>query len=48
MNKPLPESPMISELVNQARRHQITRRAALAGAGATAAALTLAACAPAG
>ncbi len=48
MNKPLPEDPMISELVANARRHQITRRAALAGAGATAAAITLAACAPGG
>ena len=48
MNKPLPEDPMMRELVTMARRHQMTRRAALAGAGATAATLALAACAPGG
>lgn len=48
MNKPLPEDPMMRELVQMARRHQMTRRAALAGAGATAATLALAACAPGG
>ena len=48
MNKPLPEDPMMRELVVMARRHQMTRRAALAGASATAAALALAACSPAG
>ncbi|MEY4639109.1 MAG: hypothetical protein RLY13_107, partial [Actinomycetota bacterium] len=39
MNKPLPEDPMMRELISMARRHQMTRRAALAGAGATAATL---------
>ena len=48
MNKPLPEDPMMRDLVKMARRHQMTRRAALAGAGATAATLALAACAPGG
>ena len=48
MNKPLPEDPMMRQLVQMARRHQMTRRAALSGAGATAAALALTACAPAG
>ena len=43
MNKPLPEDPMMRELVQMARRHQMTRRAALAGAGATAATIALAA-----
>lgn len=48
MNKPLPEDPMMRDLIKMARRHQMTRRAALAGAGATAATLALAACAPGG
>ncbi len=48
MNKPLPQDPMMRQLVEMARRHQISRRTALTGAGATAAALALAACAPAG
>ncbi|MSZ43501.1 MAG: extracellular solute-binding protein, partial [Actinobacteria bacterium] len=48
MTKPLPQDPMMLELIKQARRHQMTRRAALAGAGATAAAVALAACAPGG
>ena len=48
MNKPLPEDPMMRQLVQMARRHQVTRRAALTGVGAAAAAATLAACAPAG
>ena len=48
MNKPLPEDPMMRQLIQMARRHQISRRTALTGAGATAAALALAACAPAG
>jgi len=39
---------MMRQLVQMARRHQMTRRAALAGAGATAAALALTACSPAG
>jgi spermidine/putrescine transport system substrate-binding protein len=45
--KPLPEDPMMQQLISMARRHQVTRRTALAGATATAAALSLAACAPA-
>lgn len=48
MNKPVPEESITQHLLEMAKRHQMTRRAALAGAGATAAALTLAACAPAG
>ncbi len=48
MNKPLPEDPMMQDLIKMARRHQLTRRAALATAGGTAAALALAACAPTG
>lgn len=48
MNKPLPQDPMMRQLIEMARRHQISRRTALTGAGATAAALALAACAPAG
>jgi spermidine/putrescine transport system substrate-binding protein len=48
VTKPLPQDPMMLELIKQARRHQMTRRAALAGAGATAAAVALAACAPGG
>jgi spermidine/putrescine transport system substrate-binding protein len=38
---------MLAELVTMARKHQISRRTALAGIGGTAAALTLASCAPA-
>ena len=48
MNRPVPEESMSQQLLEMAKRHQMTRRAALTGAGATAAALTLAACAPAG
>ncbi|MEY4980833.1 MAG: hypothetical protein RL174_171 [Actinomycetota bacterium] len=48
MNKPVPEESMSQQLLEMAKRHKMTRRAALTGAGATAAALTLAACAPAG
>lgn len=48
MNKPLPENPNAQDLIQIAKRHQITRRAALAGAGATAATIALAACAPGG
>lgn len=48
MNKPLPQDPMMRELIQMSRRHQMTRRTALAGAGAAAAAVTLAACAPGG
>jgi spermidine/putrescine transport system substrate-binding protein len=46
MSRALPEDPMIRRLVQQARQSQMSRRAMLAGSGATAAALTLAACAP--
>lgn len=42
----LPEDPMLAELVKMSRRKQLSRRTALVGAGGTAAALTLAACAP--
>jgi spermidine/putrescine transport system substrate-binding protein len=38
---------MMAELVKMARKNQMTRRAALAGIGGTAAAVTLAGCAPA-
>jgi len=38
---------MLADLVTMARKHQISRRTALAGIGGTAAALTLASCAPA-
>jgi spermidine/putrescine transport system substrate-binding protein len=44
----LPQDPMMAELVKMHRRQQLTRRTALAGAAGTAAALGLAACAPAG
>jgi spermidine/putrescine transport system substrate-binding protein len=43
----LPADPMMAELVKMHRRKQLTRRTALAGIGGTAAALGLAACAPA-
>ncbi|MGV8969009.1 MAG: ABC transporter substrate-binding protein [Microbacteriaceae bacterium] len=46
MSRALPEDPMIRSLVLKARQSQMSRRAMLAGSGATAAALTLAACAP--
>jgi spermidine/putrescine transport system substrate-binding protein len=46
MKKGLPEDPMMRQLVQAARKHQLTRRTALAGLGGTAAALTLASCAP--
>ncbi|MEO0067425.1 MAG: hypothetical protein RJB63_550, partial [Actinomycetota bacterium] len=29
MNKPLPEDPMMRDLIKMARRHQMTRRTAL-------------------
>lgn len=48
MNKPLPEDVSIGQLSEIARRHLLTRRAVIAGAGATAATVTLAACAPGG
>jgi len=48
MNRPLPEDPMIRSLIAQAKRAQLTRRTMLAGTGAGATALALAACAPGG
>ena len=47
MKRELPQDPMLRELVQMARKHQVSRRAALAGFGGTAAALTLASCSPA-
>jgi spermidine/putrescine transport system substrate-binding protein len=44
----LPEDPMIRQLIKSARASQLSRRAVLSGAGAAAAALTLAACTPTG
>ena len=46
MKQGLPQDPMMAQLVKMAR-HNMTRRAALAGLGGTAAALSLASCAPA-
>ena len=48
MVKPLPQDPMIRQLVLQARKSQLSRRNLLQGAGIGAATLTLAACAPGG
>jgi spermidine/putrescine transport system substrate-binding protein len=45
MHRPLPEDPMIRSLIAQAKRAQISRRGMLAGTGAGATALALAACA---
>jgi spermidine/putrescine transport system substrate-binding protein len=47
MPRPLPEDPIIRQLVLQARRAHLSRRHLLQGAGVGAAALALAACAPA-
>ena len=47
MKRGLPEDPMMRELVQMARNSMISRRAALAGIGGTAAALSLTSCAPA-
>lgn len=47
MNRPLPEDPMIRSLIAQAKRAQLSRRTMLAGTGAGATALALAACTPA-
>lgn len=44
MHRPLPEDPMVRSLIAQARRMQFSRRAMLAGTGAGATALALAAC----
>lgn len=46
MPSPLPEDPLIRELVAMARRSRLTRRHLIQGAGVGAAALALAACAP--
>lgn len=46
MTRPLPQDPIIRQLVLQARRAQVSRRHLLQGAGIGATALTLAACAP--
>ena len=48
MNRPLPEDPMVRSLIAHARRAQLTRRTMLAGTGASATALALAACAGGG
>ena len=48
MVRPLPQDPMIRQLVLQARKSQLSRRNLLQGAGIGAATLTLAACAPGG
>ncbi|MCI0155542.1 spermidine/putrescine ABC transporter substrate-binding protein [Leifsonia shinshuensis] len=47
-NRPLPNDPMIRQLVQSARASQLTRRGLLAGATASAAALALAACSTGG
>ena len=47
MPRSLPEDPLIRSLVQQARRAQLTRRSMLGVTGGAAAALALAACAPA-
>jgi len=48
MSRALPADPMIRQLIKQAQRSQVSRRAMLAGGTGAAAALALAACAPAG
>ena len=48
MTRPLPQDPIIRQLVLQARRTQVSRRHMLQGTGIGAAALALAACAPSG
>ena len=47
MKREMPQDPSMRQLIQMARKHQISRRTALAGFGGTAAALTLASCAPA-
>jgi spermidine/putrescine transport system substrate-binding protein len=47
MMRGLPQDPMLRQLVQAARSHQVSRRAALAGFGGTAVALSLASCATA-
>jgi spermidine/putrescine transport system substrate-binding protein len=46
--RPMPADPMIQQLIRQARQAQLGRRALLTGAGASAAALALAACSTGG
>jgi spermidine/putrescine transport system substrate-binding protein len=48
MNRPLPEDPMVRQLIKMARKHQVSRRAFVAGAGGSAVTLGLAACAGGG
>lgn len=48
MTRPLPQDPIIRQLVAQARASQVSRRRLLQGAGLGAASLLLAACAPGG
>lgn len=47
MKRGLPEDPMMRQLVQMAQQKMMSRRAALLGIGGTAAALSLASCAPA-
>ena len=47
MKREMPQDPSMRQLIDMARKHQMSRRVALAGFGGTAAALTLASCAPA-
>ncbi|MCU1439918.1 MAG: spermidine/putrescine transporter substrate-binding protein [Rhodoglobus sp.] len=48
MTRPLPQDPIIRQLVLQAKRAQLSRRHLLQGAGIGATAMALAACAPSG
>lgn len=45
MTRPLPQDPMVRQLIAMARRSQVSRRAFIAGTGGSAVALGLAACA---
>lgn len=47
-HRPLPDDPIIRQLITQARASQLSRRTVLAGMGATATAVSLAACTPSG
>jgi spermidine/putrescine transport system substrate-binding protein len=47
MKDSINQDPMFKQLVSAIKQSQVTRRTALAGLGASATALTLAACAPA-
>ena len=46
LNRPLPEDPMVRNLIKMAKKSQVSRRTFLAGTGGGAVALGLAACAP--